>query len=169
MTMSLELPPPSARAESKGGRWKWLATLGLLTLLAAATGGGFGVVMVSRIEKRVEEKHKAALEKVASSSPYSGDIAIRKLSPVVTNLGASDDQWIRLEASIIYKINEDLNPDVLVAETRQDVLSYIRTLTLSQIQGASGLLHLREDLNERARLRSKGIIQELVVEGLVIQ
>jgi flagellar FliL protein len=52
---------------------------------------------------------------------------------------------------------------------RQDILSYIRTMSLAQIQGPSGLLHLREDLNERARLRSKGVIQELVLETLIVQ
>jgi flagellar FliL protein len=31
------------------------------------------------------------------------------------------------------------------------------------------LLHLREDLNERVKLRSKGTIQELVLETLIVQ
>ncbi len=40
---------------------------------------------------------------------------------------------------------------------------------MAQVEGASGLQHLREDLNERAVLRSKGAIRELIVESLVVQ
>jgi flagellar FliL protein len=57
----------------------------------------------------------------------------------------------------------------MAGEIRQDVLAYLRTLSLAQIQGPSGLLHLREDLNERVKLRSKGVIQELVLESLIVQ
>jgi flagellar protein FliL len=49
------------------------------------------------------------------------------------------------------------------------MLAYLRTLSLAQIQGPSGLLHLREDLNERVKMRSKGVVQELVLETLIVQ
>jgi flagellar FliL protein len=123
MAKALALPPPSDRVTPKEGSLRWLLTLGLLTLLSAAIGGGFGLVMVSGIQKQVEEKYKALPKKPEIVSPYTG----------------------------------------------QDVLAYIRTLSLAQIQGPSGLLHLREDLNERVRLRSKGAIQELVLETLIVQ
>jgi flagellar FliL protein len=169
MAKALELPAPSGSAPSKGGSLRWLLTLGLLTLLSAAIGGGFGLVMVSGIEKQVEEKYKALPPKSEVVSPYTGNIAIKKLAPVVTNLAGSETDWVRVEASIVYKPADEQHPDVLVSETRQDILSYIRTMSLAQIQGPSGLLHLREDLNERARLRSKGVIQELVLETLIVQ
>ncbi|NBJ11004.1 flagellar basal body-associated FliL family protein [Microvirga arsenatis] len=148
---------------------RWLITLGLLTLLSALIGGGFGLLMVSGIEKRVEEKYKALPQKDEAASPYSGNIAIKRLAPVVTNLMGSTSDWVRVEASIVFKADGAQNPDVLAGETRQDVLAYVRTLSLAQIQGPSGLLHLREDLNERVRLRSKGVIQELVLETLIVQ
>ena len=66
-------------------------------------------------------------------------------------------------------MSEEQNPDVMAGEIRQDILAYLRTLSLAQIQGPSGLLHLREDLNERVKLRSKGVIQELVLETLIVQ
>ncbi len=169
MAKALELPAASRSASSKESSFRWLLTLGLLTLLSAAIGGGFGLVMVSGIERQVEEKYKEAPSNPESVSPYSGDIAIRKLAPVVTNLAGSESDWVRVEASIVYKPQDEQHPDVLVAETRQDILAYIRTMSLAQIQGPSGLLHLREDLNERARLRSRGVIQELVLETLIVQ
>ena len=45
----------------------------------------------------------------------------------------------------------------------------MRTLTLAQIAGASGLQHLREDLNERAAIRSDGRVRELILQTLVVQ
>jgi flagellar protein FliL len=169
MAANLALPTASGQANAKEGAKSLLLTLVLLTLLAAVVGGGFGLTIVSGIEKRLEEKYKDLPQKTADPSPYVGDITIKKIAPVVTNLANSESDWIRLEASIVYKPGKDTNPDLLVAETRQDVLSYLRTVSLSQIQGPSGLLHVREDLNERVKLRSKGVIQEFVLETLVIQ
>ncbi len=39
-------------------------------------------------------------------------------------------------------------------------MAYLRTIPLSQLEGPSGLIHLREDLNERARMRSEGHVEE---------
>ncbi len=169
MAKALELPAPPDRQPAKEGSFRWLLTLGLLTLLSAAIGGGFGLVMVSGIEKQIEEKYKSLPPKPEVASPYKGDIAIKKLAPVVTNLAGSGGDWVRVEASVVYKAGDEQNPDVMASEIRQDILSYIRTLSLAQVQGPSGLLHLREDLNERVRLRSKGAVQELVLETLIVQ
>jgi flagellar FliL protein len=169
MATALELPAPAGTSPSREGSLRWLITLGLLTLLSAVVGGGFGLLMVSGIEKRIEEKYKALPEKSEVKSPYAGDIGIKKLAPVVTNLAGSNEDWVRIEASIVYKLSDEQNPDVMAGETRQDILAYLRTVSLAQIQGPSGLLHLREDLNERVKLRSKGVIQELVVETLIVQ
>lgn len=169
MANSLALPSASKLATKKEETRSLVFTIGLLTVLSALIGGGFGLSIVSSIEERVEKKYKTLPETAANESPYTGNIAIRKIAPVITNLVNSENDWIRLEASIIYKPTYDLNADVLSAEVRQDLLSYLRTISLAQIQGPSGLLHVREDLNERAKLRSKGVIQELVLETLVVQ
>lgn len=168
MAEKLALPSPGSQNTKEGSKGLFL-TLALLTLLSAAIGGGFGLTIVSGIEKRVEEKYKVLPQKPANPSPYVGNLNIKKLAPVVTNLASSESDWIRLEASIVYKGGGDLNPDIMASEIRQDILSYLRAISLAQIQGPSGLLHVREDLNERAALRSKGVVQELVVETLVVQ
>jgi flagellar FliL protein len=48
-------------------------------------------------------------------------------------------------------------------------VAYLRTVPLAQIEGPSGFLHLREDLNERARIRSGGKVKELVVQSLMLE
>ena len=59
--------------------------------------------------------------------------------------------------------------EVLSAKIADDMLAYLRTLTLTQLQGASGLQHLREDLSERAAVRSEGHVKEVMIEMMVIQ
>jgi flagellar FliL protein len=152
-----------------GGRGGWLVTLAILSLLATGTGGLFGLYLVSTVEKAVDEKKKSEEGKKSPMLLYTGDLALRAIAPVVTNLANADDVWIRLESSIIFTNGALQNPDVAVAEIRQDILAYLRTLSIAQIQGASGLQHLREDLNERVALRSKGLVREIVVETLVVQ
>jgi flagellar FliL protein len=169
MAENLALPAPTARPTMKEGAKSLLLTLGLLTILSALIGGGFGLSIVSNIERRVEEKYKASPQEPAGVSPYAGDITLKRIAPVVTNLAGSETDWIRLEASVVYKAGFEFNPDLIAAEARQDILTYLRTVTLAQIQGPSGLLHVREDLNERVRIRTKGLVQELVLETLVVQ
>ena len=41
-------------------------------------------------------------------------------------------------------------------EIAGDILAFMRTQTLAQIQGVAGLQHLRQDLNERVATRSRG-------------
>ncbi|QFU17680.1 flagellar basal body-associated FliL family protein [Microvirga thermotolerans] len=157
------------RFPSSQGKGGWLITLAVLSILATGTGGLFGLYLVSAVEKAIDEMKKSEDSKKAPALAYSGDLASKSLAPVVTNLANGDDTWVRLESSIIFSAGAIQNPDIVAAEIRQDILAYLRTLSVSQIQGASGLQHLREDLNERVSLRTKGLVREIVVETLVVQ
>jgi flagellar FliL protein len=48
-------------------------------------------------------------------------------------------------------------------------LGFLQTLSVLQLGGPSGLQHLREDLNDRAIVRSDGRVRELVIESIVVQ
>ena len=58
--------------DAKRGSLRWLLTLGLLTLLSAAIGGGFGLVMVSGSEAGRGEVQGSA-EKPEIVSAYTGE------------------------------------------------------------------------------------------------
>ena len=158
-------PADPASGKGKG----WVIPLALLTLLAIGTGGAFGTFLVSAMEKNIDARKKEEQGKGLPTLANSGELTLRGLAPVVTNLTGSGDLWIRLESSIVFKTGALPNADVTAAEIRQDMLAYLRTVSASQIEGASGLQHLREDLNERAVMRSGGAVRELIVETLVIQ
>ena len=161
-----ELPAPPAA----GGRsmFKLIAALLLLTLVAAGLGGGLGIQLAKQVEDAVREKDSAE-EKPAVRPTYTGPTHLKALAPIVTNLAEPHDVWIRLEASIIFDDEAIAADDVLAGEIAADILAYLRTVSVSQIEGPSGMQHLREDLVERARIRSEGRVKELVVQTLVVQ
>ena len=66
----------------------------------------------------------------------------------------------------------DIDPpdaDALTARIQEDVVGYLRTVSLKQIEGATGFQYLSEDLNERVRARSDGVVRELIIQGLIVE
>jgi flagellar FliL protein len=161
-----ELPaPPAAGGLSM---IKLIAILLLLTIVAAGLGGGLGIQLAKQVENAVREKDSAEEKPVVRPS-YTGPTHLKALAPIVTNLAEPHDTWIRLEASIIFDDEAIAADEVLAGQISEDILAYLRTVTLSQIEGPSGMQHLREDLVERARIRSEGRVKELVIQTLVVQ
>jgi flagellar FliL protein len=94
---------------------------------------------------------------------------VKSLPAIVTNLAAPDRTWLRLEAAIIVEAAEAKQADLLAAQIGEDVVAFLRTVTLPQIQGPSGFQHLREDLAERVRVRSGGKVRELLIQTLIFE
>lgn len=157
------------KTDAKKGGKGWILGVALTSLVAIGTGGGLGMYLLSTVEKAVDVKKKDEEDKAVKVLKYTGDLALRSVGSVVTNLADTTDAWVRLESSVVFQTGAVPNPDVALAEIRADILAYLRTVTLKQIEGASGLMHLREDLNERVALRTKGQVRELIVEMLVVQ
>ena len=61
-------------------------------------------------------------------------------------------------------------PDaVLAEEIHQDIMAYMRTVSLQQVQGPRGFQYLREDLEERVDLRSEGRVTNVMFRTFVIE
>jgi flagellar protein FliL len=155
----------------KGGAKAWIGALALCTLVAVGTGAGLGLYLMTSVEKAVDQKTREAQEheKAAKVLNYSGELSLRSVGSVVTNLAEPADSWVRIESSVVFKTGSLPTPDITLAEIKADLVAYLRTLSTAQIEGANGLQHLREDLNERVALRTKGAVRELIVEALVVQ
>jgi flagellar FliL protein len=91
------------------------------------------------------------------------------LPPIVTNLGAPQDTWVRLEGSIIFDPKTLAHPEAVAGQIGDDVLAYLRTVSLHQLEGPIGLENIRQDLNERAATRSGGKVRAFVIRTLVVQ
>jgi flagellar protein FliL len=103
-----------------------------------------------------------AAQAAAPSSVYD-------LPPIVTNLSQPRDTWIRLEGSIVFDPKTLPHPEAAAAKLADDILAYLRTLTLKELEGPIGLESLRQDLTERAVTRTAGKAREFVVRTLVVQ
>lgn len=138
----------------------------VLTGVPAAAGAFFGVRAVSIVRKaQAAKKH----DPPPAARAYLGTLTVKELPSIVTNLARPKHAMIRLQAAILFKAKAVANPDVLANQIAGDTMAFLSTVTASQIEGASGLAHLRDDLNDRARIRSQGRVREMIIETLVVQ
>ena len=151
--------PAPARPAARGFSGT-LSEVTIVVLIGAAIGAAF-------------EAARPATATAANPSPAAArpaeTSAIYDLPPIVTNLGAPQDTWIRLEGSIVFDPRLMPHPEKAAAELGDDILAYLRTLTLKQLEGPIGLENLRQDLSERAATRTGGVARQFVIRTLVVQ
>ncbi len=137
-----------------------LIELAFVLLVGAGVGAAFEALRPS---------DPAAAKPGDSVAPTREASTVLDLAPIVTNLGAPSEVWIRLEASIVFDPGALPHPEATAARIGDDILGYVRTLSLKQLEGPIGLEAIRQDLNERATTRSDGKVRELVIRTLVVQ
>lgn len=164
-----------------------LAMTGAVLVVLSALGGGAGWFLgmtagntvveqktalsqtaASYTELDAAEQENKAEEEANKTRLEEDDAApeIVTLSPITTNLSYPSDSWVRLEIALVFKEEADLG----MAETiHQDLLTYMRTVSLQQIEGARGFQHLRDDLSERAAIRSEGRVSNLLFRTFLIE
>ena len=158
-----------ATPKQGGSMVKSIAAMVLLTAIAAATGAGLAVQLVATIEASIKRRQEAEAAKgFPVVSRYASTAFLKELPPIITNVGSPADIWIRLEASVVFN-EEAEDSDILAGQIAEDILAYVRTVSLAQIEGGSGLQHLTEDLGERAAIRSQGLVRDVVLQTLVVQ
>jgi flagellar FliL protein len=163
---------PRPVAPKSSSPMAFIAVMVVLTGIAVGFGGLLGLQLVGRMEKAEGEARPQQSPPpsagTASKDRYAGNVNLRSLAPIVTNLAHPDKTWIRIEALLVM---DEQTPDAgtLSAQIVEDIVAFLRTVSLSQIQGASGFQHLREDLNDRVRVRSGGKVRDLVVQSMIIE
>ncbi len=145
---------------------RWLGVTIAMSFVAAGAGGLLGLQLVAQVR---ESAAKASKAEGLLGPKYAAGTALANLPAIVTNLADPPDSWVRLQAAIVFDTKAVSAPDLLAAQISEDFLGFLKTLTVGQIGGASGLQHLREDLSERASIRSEGRVRELIIETLVVQ
>lgn len=167
--------------EEEGGKKKpslviTIAAIAVLTLLAAGGGWFVGNMLAPPpAEKPAEEakaasaggEHGGAGEKgqdLAHISTEANGIVL--LDPITSNLAYPSDNRVRLEVALMFKGAPDVK---LAEEIHQDIMAYMRTVSLQQVQGPRGFQYLREDLEERVDLRSEGRVTNVMFRTFVIE
>ena len=165
--------------KTKGGMIQTVVAVVLLTLLAG--GGGAAMGMLTTKPAPVEavpappiagpapegaaklQAHGNTDEAVAAESADGAPkLVLVPLEPVLTNIYAPSNTWLRVEASLVLRDDGSENAKVLAAEVEADTLAFLRSVQLAQIEGTRGLMHLRDDLRERAKLRSPAVVDYLI-------
>jgi len=175
------------KAQAGGGGKGAIIGFVIATLLAVGGGAGMGFLLAPKF--KVESAKHAGKEEAAeeekkeqgAAERYARDSKVVKLQPVTTNLRRPFRSWVRLEGALIVKdekkkdegeeekLEDENRLTELAALVQQDLLAYLRTLSLKDLEGASSLSFLRDDINERVRLRSGGRVSEFIILSLVVE
>lgn len=97
------------------------------------------------------------------------DLKVVPFPPILTTLAEPKGKWIRLEGALLALPSTEKAPELLAEETGEQILAYLRTLRLSQIETPSGFLGLRDDLNETVKVMSDGQVRGVLIHGLVVE
>ncbi|GGB60100.1 flagellar protein [Roseibium aquae] len=147
----------------------WLSFT-LMTLISIGAGVLLATQVADHTRTRVLAEVEAQREQFPEGASYPENARFKKLDPIVTNLSAPADAFVRIQASVVFsEAVEPTQMDVLSSRIEEDIIAFLRTLTITHLEGGVALQHLREDLNERARIRSEGHVEELILESMVIQ
>ena len=175
----------SKNAASGGGTLGFAVVL--LVLAASGAGAGFSLKFVmpngsARSEASTsnaggkEEMHSgtsalgAESEKpTARTEREIGNDQLVALEPIVVTLAEPKGVRLRIEASVIFAKASKEDRGLLMREMTEDLMAFLRTTPLAQIETASGLEYLREDMTELVQLRSKGGARGLVIRALMVE
>ncbi|WP_040325835.1 flagellar basal body-associated FliL family protein [Aurantimonas manganoxydans] len=156
--------------EKAGGLIPTAIAVAILTLVGGGGGAVLGMMLAS--------PEPAAATTAPAETPgaeivdiEAGDLAesaeklplkLMPLKPVLTNIYSPPQTWLRVEAALVYRDDGSADPEVLAAQIEADTLAFLRSVQLSQVEGTRGLMHLREDLRQRAKLRSPAVVDYLI-------
>jgi len=168
---------------AKGGGGGIIALV-LLTLIGAGLGMGYNLYFMKEPTesqaKHAESDNKSSKDEQASRE--EGELAVTEgearledgntivqLQPIVTDMRGEPKRWLRLEVSLVFARMPESGVDVVAQEASADILAFLRTVSLAQIEGPDGLEYLTDDIEELARIRSKGAVSRLLITSLVTE
>ncbi|MEO9340700.1 flagellar basal body-associated FliL family protein [Mesorhizobium sp. SB112] len=159
MAVTEEAPPASPKGPSLVIQ---IAALLGVTVAAIGMGWASGTYLI-------DSPAGTPAPDVAHASPeekIDDKRIVLPLEPITTNIASPKDIWVRMELAIALDAPQ---PQEMVDEIHQDLLAFIRTVRLDQIETASGFLHLKADLEERAAIRSDGHVKNVFIRTLLFE
>lgn len=150
-----------------------ISVVAALSLFAAGGGWVLGQMLAPPPAETTEEAKAAGAGAHGSGSEEEGLARISteqngvvQLEPITSNLSYPSENWVRLDVALLF----NGVPDVVMAEQiHQDIVAYLRTVSLQQIQGPRGFQYLKDDIQERVDLRSEGRVTNVMFRTFVIE
>jgi flagellar protein FliL len=159
----------------------------LLTLIGAGTGFSVGSMLGSpqpapginaqtaghTQPDAAKEAHGSETAPMAAEPLQAADepaeMTIVAFPPILTNLAEPKETWVRLEGSLLMKTETDVAHDLLAERADENLVTFLRTVKLKDIEGPSGFLHFREDLNDLVSQLSEGQVKEVIIHSMVLE
>jgi flagellar protein FliL len=168
----MEEAADGAPEKKKGSMVITIVAIAIVTLVGAGAGWVLGGMIAPKAP--VEEAAAAPApagahgEKKEEGLPHIATEAagVVQLEPITTNLAYPSDSWIRLEVALAFNGPPEL---ALAEDIHQDILGYMRTVSLQQIEGPRGFQYLKDDIQERVDLRSQGKVSKVMFRTFVIE
>ncbi|MEP3435585.1 MAG: flagellar basal body-associated FliL family protein [Hoeflea sp.] len=154
------------KGKGKSGLIVMAAVVLVLSLVAAGGGWVLGGVLAPQVDQPEETAAAGAEGAGEGRDATKTRENLVPLDPITTNLSYPSDNWIRIEVSLVFTGSPDSE---LADQIHHDILAYLRTVSLQQIEGPRGFQYLREDLRERVKLRSQGRVNDLLLRTFVIE
>jgi flagellar FliL protein len=146
-----------------------------LTVAAAGIGWLSGTFLDNGQETKTQDAapagegsagHDASGHEGGETAPAAQSNVV-DIPAITTNLAVPDTIWMRLELSLVFEHPPE-DPE-LINLIHQDLMAYIRTVKLMQIEGPSGYQYLKSDLLERARIRSNGLVKAVLIRTMLVE
>jgi len=141
-----------------------IAMLAGLTVAALGMGWGAGAYLKSQQAAAPRPAPADAADPVVAGSGLR--LVTQDLPPITTNMAAPTETWVRMDLSLL--LESPLSTE-LAGAIHQDLLAFMRSVKMHQVEGPSGFLHLKADLRERASMRSDGKVRDVLIRTLVYE
>jgi flagellar FliL protein len=160
-----------------GSMVAFLAVLVVLALVGAGAGAGFSMMVLQKPASAAAAKvkegegadvaHAPAAPKDEKAGESAADL-IAPLAPILVSIGGKREHFLRVELAVLF--NEKV-PEraALLADINTDLVAFLSTLTVEQLDSASGLEFLREDLAEIVQLRTKKRARGVILKSLMVE
>lgn len=163
----------SSSEKEKTSTIQWVLMLVSLSLIAGAVGWFLGDYF-QNIEHTQPESTKIAssadtsFEEKSEEESLDALPSIIKLPTLLVNLSDPSSKRIRLDVQLAVKAGEKISTE-LAADIASDFILFLKNSTLDQIKGATGIFYLRQDLLNRARIRSGDKVAAVLITSLIIE
>jgi flagellar FliL protein len=138
-------------------------------VVGIAGGGCFGYFVVPvGTAPPAKEAAESAERPAPATGRFPNDALEIQIPSIIVDMESEPKTRLRLDVSIIVAHGTSESGS-LKNEVREDIIAFLKGISVTDIQGVRGFQHLREQLDDRAKIRGRGAILGLLIGGLVLE
>lgn len=151
-----------------------------LSMLVIIIGWYLGASIVKNLDDKyfknnTIEDPKPLADKITDSAMINSLTGtVVSLPVILTNLKSSlsdykeDGVWLRTEIDLILNKEKAIDP-VVKSKISDDFLNYFKETNVTALRGPTGLMHIKEDLLDRANIITDNAVKFVFIKTLVVQ